>query len=102
MSGYQRYLKHEAIRQYVEDNDGILFDYADILCWNDSGEQYTTTWTDPSDVLHTFQIGHPDNTVGGTGYNDGEGGCHIEEEGCLRLAKAMWWMLARIAGWQGP
>jgi hypothetical protein len=95
-AGYQRYLKHEAIRQYVQDNDGILFDYADILCWNDSGEQYTIIWNG-----NTFQIGHPDNTVGGTGFNGGTGGCHIKEEGCIRLGKAMWWMLARIAGWSG-
>ena len=26
---------------------------------------------------------------------------HISEAGALRLAKAMWWMLARIAGWDG-
>ena len=26
---------------------------------------------------------------------------HISEAGALKLAKAMWWMLARIAGWDG-
>ncbi|MBK7733428.1 MAG: Ig-like domain-containing protein [Bacteroidales bacterium] len=26
---------------------------------------------------------------------------HISNAGALRLAKAMWWMLARIAGWDG-
>lgn len=26
---------------------------------------------------------------------------HIGERGALRLAKAMWWLLARIAGWNG-
>jgi hypothetical protein len=33
-----------------------------------------------------------------------EDGDHIGERGALRLAKAMWWMLARIAGWEpeGP
>jgi len=30
-----------------------------------------------------------------------EDGDHIGEIGALRLAKAMWWMLARIAGWDG-
>ena len=25
---------------------------------------------------------------------------HIGELGAVRLAKAMWWMLARMAGWQ--
>jgi uncharacterized protein YjdB len=26
---------------------------------------------------------------------------HISDEGALKLGKAMWWMLARIAGWDG-
>ncbi|MGI6306836.1 MAG: Ig-like domain-containing protein [Bacteroidales bacterium] len=30
-----------------------------------------------------------------------EDGDHIGEVGALRLAKAMWWLLARIAGWDG-
>ena len=95
-NGYQRYLKHQEIREYVQNNGGVLFDYADILCWNDDGDQYTIVWDE-----HEFQIGHPDNTIGGTGYDGGHGGCHIEPAGCLRLGKAIWWMLARLAGWDG-
>jgi len=41
-SGYQRYIKHEYIRQHVQQNGGILFDYADILSWNYDGNQRTT------------------------------------------------------------
>ena len=26
---------------------------------------------------------------------------HIGTNGALRLAKALWWMLARLAGWDG-
>ena len=37
-NGYQRHLKHEHIRSYVQaSTDLILFDYADILCWGDDG-----------------------------------------------------------------
>lgn len=89
--GYQRYLKHEAIRDYVNANGGILFDYADILCWSDSGSQYTTTWNGTE-----YQIGHPLLAPGGTGYDGGEGGCHISEAGCLRIGKAMWVLAAQI------
>ena len=94
-AGYQRYLKHEAIRSYVESVGGVLFDYADILCW-DGGIQYMDSWDG-----HDFQNGDPDLAEGGEGYNPGEGGCHISQDACVKLAKAMWWMLARIAGWDG-
>ena len=95
--GYQRYLKHEYIREYVSDNGGVLFDYADILGWDYDAKEYTTTEWDS----HVFQIGNPALAPGGTGYDGGDGGCHISEDGCLQLGKALWWMLARISGWEG-
>ena len=67
----------------------MLFDYADILCYDDNGVQTTATWNG-----HTF----PRITV--TNLGDGSIG-HIGSAGAIRLAKAMWWMLARIAGWDG-
>jgi hypothetical protein len=93
--GYQRYLKHEAMRDTVEKYAGHLFDYADILCW-ENGVEYTSTWDG-----HTFQNGDPQLASGGTGYDGGDGGCHITHEGCIVLGKAMWWFLARLAGWDG-
>jgi hypothetical protein len=96
-NGYQRYLKHEAVRRYVRENGGVLFDYADILNWSGAGDRNTDTWDG-----HVYPVGHPENTVGGTGYDrDDHGGCHITEEGALKLGKAIWWMLARMAGWEG-
>jgi aryl-alcohol dehydrogenase-like predicted oxidoreductase len=39
-NGYQRQLKHDFIRDWVRaDASRILFDYADILAWNDSREE---------------------------------------------------------------
>ena len=92
--GFQREIKHDYIRDYVAaDETRILFDYADILCWNDDGEYYTSTWDDGGEDRAHANI-HPDNLEGG--YT-----AHIGNVGALRLAKAMWWMLARIAGWDG-
>ncbi|MFP4115215.1 MAG: hypothetical protein ACLFUA_12675 [Spirochaetales bacterium] len=87
--GYQRYVKHERIREHVRAGEGrVLFDYADILAYNDAGERHMEEWDS-----HSFPAIHPDN--------DGEQTGHIGHDGALRLAKAMWWMLARMAGWDG-
>jgi hypothetical protein len=98
-SGYQRYLKQQEIRNYVNENGGILFDYGDILSWNEAGQEYTISWTDTLSNVHTFQMADPSYTT--ESYDGGDGGCHITEEACVRVAKALWWMLAREAGWDG-
>lgn len=87
---YQRYLKHQRIRDYVAANSArILFDYCDILCYDDNGIPTTETWN-----------GHIIPTITATNAGDGDIG-HIGSAGAIRLAKAQWWMLARIAGWEG-
>ncbi len=100
-SGYQRHLKHEYIRDYVRaSSDLILFDYADILSWSNAGQQNLQSWTDYGGVPRQYQMIHPDNMLDfdGTYTEDGD---HIGQRGALRLGKALWWMLARLAGWDG-
>jgi hypothetical protein len=89
-AGYQVYLKHQYIRDYVAaDATRIFFDYADILCYDDDGQQTTTTWNS-----HTYPVITPTNL-------GDESTGHIGPAGAIRLAKAQWWLLARIAGWDG-
>lgn len=91
---YQAYVKHKYIRDFVgKDATRILFDYADILCYDDNGNAHTESWTHDG-VTYTF----PFITV--TNLGDGSVG-HIAPAGALRLGKAIWWMLARMAGWDG-
>lgn len=93
--GYQQYLKWQYIRDYVNKSPNeYLMDYADILCYNNAGELETTSWKDNSETLQTYPMIHPDNTKG-TQVG------HIGYDGAERLGKAMWWLLARMAGWDG-
>lgn len=100
-AGYQRYLKTKYIRDYMAARgSGYLFDYADILSWNNAGQKNTVSWTDYGSVVQSFEFIHPDNMIDLSG-SYSEDGDHIGEVGTVRLAKAMWWLLARMAGWDG-
>lgn len=92
----QREIKHEYIRSYaLADETRILFDYADILAWDDAGLENLIAYGSLS-----YQMIADDNMLDMDG-SYSEDGDHIGERGALRLAKAMWWMLARMAGWEG-
>lgn len=104
-NGFQREIKHDYIRNYVNSNaTRILFDYADILCYNNAGTKYVSNWNDGGTLRPHANI-HPDNMKDyDASWNmiaHTEDGDHIGEVGALRLAKAMWWLLARMSGWDG-
>jgi len=88
--GYNIFQRNQRIRAHVTATpSAILFDYADILTHDANGEQSTLSWNG-----RAYEVITPTNLGNGrTG--------HIGPEGALRLAKAMWWMLARMAGWDG-
>lgn len=88
---YDLHVRNEAIRDYIDNYEGnvVFFDYADILCHDDDGTLYYVMYGDiPVPKVTPTNAG--DHTIG-----------HIGENGAIRLAKALWWMLARIAGWDG-
>lgn len=100
-NSYQRYLKHERIRDYIDTHGGILFDYADILCWDDAGNERITQWTDGDSVVHYMPHIATDNLLNLDGSSGAANDYHIGERGALRLGKALWVMLAMMDGWDG-
>lgn len=100
-AAYQREVKHDYIKSYINTYGGYLFDYADILAWSNAGVRSTINWTDGDSTVHTFSTIAPDNLLNFDG-SDGSGSAyHIGERGELRVGKAVWVMLAVMEGWDG-
>jgi hypothetical protein len=86
--GYNRWVNNQMVRQYCLDNDKILFDFADLDCWS-GGEHSTYTYESQE-----IPIEHED-------FNGNEAG-HTTYTSCEQKAKAFWWMMAMLAGWDNP
>lgn len=93
-SGYNRWLRNEQIRLFCRDHDKVLFDFADLEAWSADGQDRNTYFHSASGLEIPYWH---DDWRSAPFYNDG----HINEAACIHKAKAMWWLLARIAGWSG-
>lgn len=86
------YARNNQIRAYCEANDKVLFDFADIESYDPDGNYYPndndacawcTTWCATHECFDW-------------------GGCaHSHCFNCYLKGRAFWWMMARMAGWDG-
>ncbi|MCI0470384.1 MAG: hypothetical protein L0Y73_01870 [Candidatus Aminicenantes bacterium] len=78
-----RQQRNKQVRDYCINNKKILFDFEDLDCWY-NGQQHKV------DGIPTE---HP--------HYHGDQAGHTTFKSCENKAKAFWWLLARIAGWDG-
>jgi uncharacterized repeat protein (TIGR01451 family) len=94
--------RNEQIRAYVRANNKVLFDFADIESYDPDGEYFLDRGADD---YCSYDGGNWANEW--CAENPGDPLCatcscaHSRPLNCNLKARAFWWMLARIAGWDG-
>jgi len=83
------------IRNWCLQNGKLLFDFEDIESWDPAGEYYPDG-TDACEWCSEWMIANPEACP------DCADSCaHSHCFNCYQKGKAFWWLLARIAGWNG-
>jgi hypothetical protein len=98
-SGCVRHQFNEQLRQFVRNNNKVLYDFGDLDAWYNgdmatySSPPWCSVYGCPGGMLLPYEHPH----WGGGNYNNPCG--HTTYESCDNKGRAFWWLLARIAGW---
>jgi hypothetical protein len=89
--GYNRYQRNEQVREYCINNNKVLFDFADLDSWWYNGATEEWEFKSYDYEGHTVPWQHFEWA--------GENCGHVNWASCEQKGKAVWWMLAKLAGW---
>ena len=91
--GYNRHIRNEQIRQYCAANNKVLYDFADLDSWwfnplTHAWERAAYLYSGTLVPMQHAQLVNPQCDICG----------HANRESCIQKGKAVWWLLASIAG----
>ncbi len=94
--GSTLWTNNNLVREYVQNNDKILFDFADIESYSPDGTYYPDA-DDSCDWCEDWCKAHPG--AFSCRYNDSCAHSHPLQ--CALKGQAFWYLMARLAGWDG-